>query len=159
MFSGLASPTHLIVVLSLILLLFGARRIPALAKGLGTGIKELREGFSTGPKPEARRPEERRPGAKPAPGRWANRPARVPARKVSKPRVRHRHAGDGDRRAPLLGHLRSQQAPRHGPRPWPVRERSPPLGGRVQGGSRLRRGGRPGASQRPGSGSKSGTRG
>jgi len=53
MFAGLASPTHLIVVLSLILLLFGARRIPDLAKGLGTGIKELREGFSTGAEAEA----------------------------------------------------------------------------------------------------------
>jgi sec-independent protein translocase protein TatA len=53
MFAGLASPTHLIVVLALILLLFGARRIPELAKGLGTDIKELREGISTGTEAEA----------------------------------------------------------------------------------------------------------
>ncbi len=46
MFTGLASPSHLIIVLVIILLLFGARRIPELAKGLGTGIKELREGVS-----------------------------------------------------------------------------------------------------------------
>ena len=53
MFAGLASPTHLIIVLALVLLLFGAKRIPELAKGLGTGIKELREGISTGPEAEA----------------------------------------------------------------------------------------------------------
>jgi sec-independent protein translocase protein TatA len=48
MFAGLASPSHLILVLVLVLLLFGAKRIPELAKGFGTGIKELREGISTG---------------------------------------------------------------------------------------------------------------
>ena len=48
MFAGLASPSHLIIVLAIVLLLFGAKRIPELAKGLGTGIKELREGISTG---------------------------------------------------------------------------------------------------------------
>jgi sec-independent protein translocase protein TatA len=48
MFAGLASPSHLLIVLVVVLLLFGAKRIPELAKGLGTGVKELREGFSTG---------------------------------------------------------------------------------------------------------------
>jgi sec-independent protein translocase protein TatA len=46
MFAGLASPSHLIIVLAIVLLLFGAKRIPELAKGLGTGVKELREGIS-----------------------------------------------------------------------------------------------------------------
>lgn len=46
MFAGLAAPSHLIIVLTL--LLFGARRIPELAKGLGTGIKSSREGISAG---------------------------------------------------------------------------------------------------------------
>jgi sec-independent protein translocase protein TatA len=48
MFAGLASPSHLIIVLAMVLLLFGAKRIPELAKGLGAGIKELRQGISTG---------------------------------------------------------------------------------------------------------------
>lgn len=47
MLAGLASPSHLILVLVLILLLFGAKRIPELAKGLGAGLQELREGIST----------------------------------------------------------------------------------------------------------------
>ena len=53
MFTGLDSPSHLIVVLAILLLLFGAKRIPELAKGLGTGIKEFREGISTGESTEA----------------------------------------------------------------------------------------------------------
>lgn len=57
MFAGLASPSHLIIVLAIVLLLFGAKRIPELAKGLGTGVKELREGTSTGDKAEAEKPE------------------------------------------------------------------------------------------------------
>jgi sec-independent protein translocase protein TatA len=48
MLAGLASPSHLILVLMLVLLLFGAKRIPELAKGLGAGLKELREGISAG---------------------------------------------------------------------------------------------------------------
>jgi sec-independent protein translocase protein TatA len=61
MLAGLASPSHLIIVLALILLLFGAKRIPELAKGLGTGIKELREGISTGQEAEAEAPEGEEP--------------------------------------------------------------------------------------------------
>ena len=48
MFAGLASPSHLLIVLVVVLLLFGAKRRPELAQGLGTGLKELRESFSTG---------------------------------------------------------------------------------------------------------------
>ena len=47
MFTGLESPFHLILVLAIVLLLFGAKPIPELAKGLGTGIKEFREGISS----------------------------------------------------------------------------------------------------------------
>ena len=62
MFTGLASPSHLIIVLVIILVLFGAKRIPELAKGLGTGIKEFREGVSVSDdsKPEASGIDERR---------------------------------------------------------------------------------------------------
>jgi sec-independent protein translocase protein TatA len=63
MFAGLASPSHLIIVLVLVLLLFGAKRIPELAKGLGSGLKELREGISTGDSTEAEASEgEEAPG-------------------------------------------------------------------------------------------------
>jgi sec-independent protein translocase protein TatA len=44
MFTGLESPTHLIIVLVIVLLLFGAKRVPELAKGLGAGVREFRKG-------------------------------------------------------------------------------------------------------------------
>ena len=37
MFTGLESPTHLIIVLVIVLLLFGAKRVPELAKAWGRG--------------------------------------------------------------------------------------------------------------------------
>jgi sec-independent protein translocase protein TatA len=66
MLAGLASPSHLIVVLALVLLLFGAKRLPELAKGLGTGLKELREGISAGDT-EVQAPEKVRVEAYPGP--------------------------------------------------------------------------------------------
>jgi sec-independent protein translocase protein TatA len=39
-------PTELIILLTIILLLFGAKKIPELAKGLGTGVKEFKRGTS-----------------------------------------------------------------------------------------------------------------
>jgi sec-independent protein translocase protein TatA len=41
---GSVGPMELIILLTIILLLFGAKRIPELAKGLGTGIREFRKG-------------------------------------------------------------------------------------------------------------------
>ena len=112
MFAGLASPTHLIIVLVLVLLLFEAKRIPDLAKGVGTGIKELREGSSTDDSTEAKASEtEDAHSGGPAPELGTRRSARTPPRGISKPRVRHRHAGDGDHRTHRLGHLRSQKTP------------------------------------------------
>ncbi len=43
---GSVGPTELIIVLTIILLLFGAKRIPELAKGLGSGIREFKKGTS-----------------------------------------------------------------------------------------------------------------
>lgn len=36
-------PTELVVILLLVLLLFGAKKIPELLRGLGTGLKEFRK--------------------------------------------------------------------------------------------------------------------
>ena len=38
---------ELVIVLVILLLLFGAKRIPELAKGLGAGIREFRKGVSS----------------------------------------------------------------------------------------------------------------
>jgi sec-independent protein translocase protein TatA len=80
MLTGLASPSHLIIVLVIILLLFGAKRIPELAKGLGAGIKEFRQGLSVsdGSKPEVSAIDERRGEAR-AEGEAGNNNARTDA--------------------------------------------------------------------------------
>ena len=44
MFTGLESATRLMIVLVIVLLLFGAKRVPELAKGLGAGIGEFKKG-------------------------------------------------------------------------------------------------------------------
>jgi sec-independent protein translocase protein TatA len=60
---GLGMPELLIIVL-IILILFGARRIPELAKGLGEGIRNFKTGMNSddSPKLEARK-EERKEGS------------------------------------------------------------------------------------------------
>ncbi len=81
MFTGLASPSHLIILLMIILLLFGTKRIPELAKGLGTGIKEFRRGVSAGDAtPEMTRGEETSVDAR-VHGQVGNENARTDARR------------------------------------------------------------------------------
>ena len=43
---GSLGGTELIIALVIILLLFGAKRIPELARGLGSGVREFRKGSS-----------------------------------------------------------------------------------------------------------------
>ena len=43
---GEFSPIHWLIVLAVILLLFGGRKIPELARGLGEGIRSFIEGMS-----------------------------------------------------------------------------------------------------------------
>ena len=40
---GTPGPTELIIILILILVLFGAKRIPEIAQGLGKGIREFKK--------------------------------------------------------------------------------------------------------------------
>ncbi len=43
LFIGGVGPTELIIIFLAILLLFGAKKIPELAKGLGKGIREFKD--------------------------------------------------------------------------------------------------------------------
>src|SRR5690348_14897974 len=43
MFAGMIGGWELILILSVVLILFGAKKLPELAKGLGTGIKEFKK--------------------------------------------------------------------------------------------------------------------
>lgn len=43
---GVTSPTHLLILIVVVSLLFGAKRIPELARGLGGGMREFQKGVS-----------------------------------------------------------------------------------------------------------------
>ena len=43
---GLLSPTHLIILFAILVLLFGAKKLPELGKGIGSGIREFRGGIA-----------------------------------------------------------------------------------------------------------------
>jgi len=51
----LFQPTHLLIIALVLLVLFGARRLPELGKGLGEGLKGFKEGLKgvTDPAPAA----------------------------------------------------------------------------------------------------------
>jgi sec-independent protein translocase protein TatA len=43
MFAGIIGGWELVLILSVVLVLFGAKKLPELARGLGTGIKEFKK--------------------------------------------------------------------------------------------------------------------
>lgn len=43
------SPMHLLIILLIVLVLFGGRKLPELMRGLGTGIREFKEGMRDQP--------------------------------------------------------------------------------------------------------------
>ena len=59
---GPIGPTELLLILLIVVIIFGARRLPELGKGLGEGIRNFRKGFG-GKEPEEKKnpPEETHP--------------------------------------------------------------------------------------------------
>ena len=49
MFDNLLTPSHLIIVLVIALLIFGPRKLPELGKGLGEGFRGFKEGIKGTP--------------------------------------------------------------------------------------------------------------
>jgi sec-independent protein translocase protein TatA len=49
MLEGLFQPTHLIIIFAIALLIFGPKKLPELGKGLGEGIRALKEGMKDTP--------------------------------------------------------------------------------------------------------------
>ena len=49
MFEGLFQPMHLLVIFFIALLVFGPKKLPELGKGLGEGIRSLKEGMKEQP--------------------------------------------------------------------------------------------------------------
>ena len=56
---GSMSMGHWLVVLAIIVLIFGAKKIPELAKGLGKGIKTFKSEMESEDKPETQKVEEK----------------------------------------------------------------------------------------------------
>jgi sec-independent protein translocase protein TatA len=46
MLSGLENPVHLLIVLTIVLLVFGAKRLPEIGRSLGRGMREFRAGVT-----------------------------------------------------------------------------------------------------------------
>ena len=51
---------EILIILVIILLLFGAKRIPELAKGLGSGVREFKKGTRGDGEIEGQKPEEKK---------------------------------------------------------------------------------------------------
>ena len=49
MLDNLFTPTHLIIILVIALLIFGPRKLPELGKGLGEGLRGFRDGIKAQP--------------------------------------------------------------------------------------------------------------
>lgn len=54
-------PVELILILVVVLLLFGARKLPELARGLGQSAREFKKGISEDSKDTAEAPKENKP--------------------------------------------------------------------------------------------------
>jgi len=65
------SPMHLLVILAIVLIFFGGRKIPELMRGLGEGVRTFKEGLQGTDKPG---PE------KPAPDKPAEDKSNLPAK-------------------------------------------------------------------------------
>lgn len=56
MFEGLFQPMHLLVIFFIALLVFGPKKLPELGKGIGEGIRALKDGMKDAPAEAAKSP-------------------------------------------------------------------------------------------------------
>lgn len=47
MMTGWTSPTHLVMLFVIVLLLFGAKRLPEIGRSLGNGMREFKDSVTT----------------------------------------------------------------------------------------------------------------
>jgi len=55
---GLLTPTHLIFIMIIVLIIFGPGKLPELGKGLGKGIREFKEAMKGGMSGESEKKSE-----------------------------------------------------------------------------------------------------
>ena len=68
MLGGLG-PTELIIVLVIILVVFGAGKLPDIASGLGKGLRDFKNVMQEPEEPDTREPREGPPGEAPSSGK------------------------------------------------------------------------------------------
>lgn len=61
MFGGRIGLPELLILLAIVLLIFGGRKIPELFRGLGEGIRSFKEGMKEEPKPTEHPAEQKKP--------------------------------------------------------------------------------------------------
>ena len=64
MLEGLFQPMHLLVIFFIALLVFGPKKLPELGKGLGEGIRALKEGMKDNPSAQASTDQNKKPDTK-----------------------------------------------------------------------------------------------
>jgi sec-independent protein translocase protein TatA len=64
MFEGLFAPQHLIFLFLIALLVFGPKKLPELGKGLGEGIRALKDGMKDQPPTQASTDQSKKPETK-----------------------------------------------------------------------------------------------
>jgi sec-independent protein translocase protein TatA len=52
MLSGLENPRHLVIVLALLFVLFGAKRLPEMGRSLGSGLRGFRDALTSREQPQ-----------------------------------------------------------------------------------------------------------
>jgi len=57
---GKLGPTELLLILAILLVFFGGRRIPEIARGLGEGIRNFKDSMRGPDKPGDKPPEEKK---------------------------------------------------------------------------------------------------
>jgi sec-independent protein translocase protein TatA len=57
MFEGLLQPMHLLVIFGIALLVFGPKKLPELGKGIGDGIRALKDGMKE-PPADSKKPQD-----------------------------------------------------------------------------------------------------
>ncbi len=65
---GLDSPLHIILLLAIVLLIFGAKRLPEIGRSLGSGLRGFKESINEEPTATTRAVEAGSPDEPPAAG-------------------------------------------------------------------------------------------
>lgn len=78
---GLDNPLHIAFLVVILLLVFGARRLPEIGRSLGTGMREFKDSVSgeSKPQPALMQPSQPQPPAAPTQAPTEAQPAQAPA--------------------------------------------------------------------------------